>query len=100
MPSGPSAWCAARRRNGSWTRKRIGILGFSAGGHLAAAASTNYDKRAYESIDDVDKVSCRPDFAVLVYPAYLVGQGQGDTLTPDIRVTKDSPPHLLRPRQQ
>ena len=55
--------------------KRIGILGFSAGGHLTAAAATNFDKRAYESIDTVDKVSCRPDFAVLVYPAYLIAKG-------------------------
>ena len=51
--------------------QRIGVLGFSAGGHLAAATATNFDKRAYESLDDTDKVSCRPDFAVLVYPAYL-----------------------------
>jgi acetyl esterase/lipase len=51
--------------------KRIGILGFSAGGHLTAAAATNFDKRAYSPIDEIDKVSCRPDFAVLVYPAYL-----------------------------
>ena len=51
--------------------KRIGILGFSAGGHLAASAATNFDKRAYESMDDIDTISCRPDFAVLIYPAYL-----------------------------
>jgi acetyl esterase/lipase len=71
--------------------KRIGILGFSAGGHLAAAASTNFDKRAYEAIDDIDKLSSRPDFAVLVYPAYLVEKDK-DQLTPQIRVTKDTPP--------
>ena len=47
---------------------RIGMLGFSAGGHLTAWAATNSDQRSYEPIDDVDKVSCRPDFAVLVYP--------------------------------
>src|SRR5262249_40691305 len=52
--------------------KRIGILGFSAGGHLGAWASTNADKRAYDSIDAADKVSCRPDFAVLVYPGGVV----------------------------
>ena len=48
--------------------KRIGMLGFSAGGHLTAWASTNSDKRSYDTIDDVDKVSSRPDFAVLAYP--------------------------------
>ena len=71
--------------------KRIGILGFSAGGHLAAAATTNYDQRAYEALDDVDKQSCRPDFAVLVYPAYLVAKDK-DELTPQIKVTKETPP--------
>jgi acetyl esterase/lipase len=71
--------------------KRIGILGFSAGGHLAASASTNFDKRAYEPVDDADKVSCRPDFAVLVYPGYLVGK-DGDPLNPDIRIRKECPP--------
>ena len=50
---------------------RIGIVGFSAGGHLAVMTATHFDKRAYEPIDDIDKVSCRPDFAVAVYPGYL-----------------------------
>lgn len=69
--------------------KRIGILGFSAGGHLAAAVSTNFDRRQYQAFDEVDKVSCRPDFAVLVYPAYLV---EGAGLAPEIRVTPQTPP--------
>jgi acetyl esterase/lipase len=69
--------------------RRIGILGFSAGGHLAAATSTNYDNRRYEPIDAFDKVSCRPDFAVLVYPAYLAAK---DKLAPEIRVDKNTPP--------
>src|SRR5438132_1804502 len=51
--------------------KRIGIVGFSAGGHLAVATATSFDKRTYEPSDDIDKVSCRPDFAVLVYSGYL-----------------------------
>lgn len=70
---------------------RIGILGFSAGGHLAAHASTNYDRRAYEPIDDVDQVSCRPDFAVLVYPAYLTTKDKLK-LADEIRVTDKTPP--------
>jgi acetyl esterase/lipase len=69
--------------------KRVGILGFSAGGHLSATTSTNYDRRAYETIDEADRQSCRPDFAVLVYPAYLVEDGK---LTPEIRVDKNTPP--------
>jgi acetyl esterase/lipase len=71
--------------------KRIGMLGFSAGGHLTAWAATNFDQRTYDPIDDVDKGSCRPDFAVLVYPAYLVQKGKED-LAPDIRVSKETPP--------
>jgi acetyl esterase/lipase len=71
--------------------KRIGMLGFSAGGHLTAWTSTNFDKRSYEAIDDVDKVSCRPDFTVLIYPGYLLAKGK-DELAPDIRVSKETPP--------
>jgi acetyl esterase/lipase len=70
--------------------KRIGILGFSAGGHLAAETSTNFKKRAYPAIDETDKESCRPDFAVLVYPAYLVVKDK--ELAPEIKVDKNSPP--------
>ncbi len=68
---------------------RIGILGFSAGGHLAAATATNHDKRHYDAVDEVDRTSCRPDFAVLVYPAYLIA---ADRLAPEIRVDANTPP--------
>jgi acetyl esterase/lipase len=68
---------------------RIGILGFSAGGHLSATTSTNFDKRSYKSIDKTDEISCRPDFAVLIYPAYLITE---DGLALEIRVSKQSPP--------
>jgi len=71
--------------------KRIGMLGFSAGGHLTAWTSTNFDKRVYEPIDEVDRVSCRPDFTVLIYPAYLTYDTK-DALLPDIHVTKQTPP--------
>jgi len=70
---------------------RIGILGFSAGGHLAAWASTNYDHREYETIDAVDKVDCRPDFAVLIYPGGVIKRGTSE-LAPEIRVTDKTPP--------
>ncbi|HEV3118560.1 MAG TPA: alpha/beta hydrolase, partial [Gemmataceae bacterium] len=73
---------------------RIGILGFSAGGHLAAAVSTNFDKRAYEAIDGIDQISCRPDFSVLIYPAYLLAKGDRE-LAADIRVRKECPPTFL-----
>ncbi len=69
--------------------QRIGILGFSAGGHLAAAVATNFDRRQYAAIDAADQTSCRPDFAVLVYPAYLATE---EGLAPEIRVGPQTPP--------
>ena len=74
---------------------RIGFLGFSAGGHLTANVSTNYDRRAYDAIDDADKASCRPDFAVLVYPGGIVDKQEPEKLREQIRVTKDTPPSFL-----
>jgi acetyl esterase/lipase len=50
---------------------KIGVLGFSAGGHLSAAISTHYAKRLYPPVDNADKESCRPDFAVAIYPGHL-----------------------------
>jgi acetyl esterase/lipase len=70
--------------------KRIGMLGFSAGGNLTALACTNYDRRSYESIDEVDRVSCRPDFGVLIYPAWLVDDKTLE-LKPEFPVTAQTP---------
>ena len=50
---------------------KVGVLGFSAGGHLVAAISNHFDKRIYRPIDGADKESCRPDFAVAIYPGHL-----------------------------
>ena len=90
------AMSLVRSRAAEWgvDPKRIGILGFSAGGNLCAFACTNYDKRAYETIDEIDKVSCRPDFGVLVYPAWLV-QKDREELDPELRVTAQTPPMFL-----
>ncbi len=74
---------------------RIGVLGFSAGGHLAAAASTNFEGRSYEAVDDADKVSCRPDFCVLIYPAYLTVKEEGDRVAPELKITKETPTTFL-----
>jgi acetyl esterase/lipase len=52
--------------------KRVGVLGFSAGGHLAAAISTHYDQRLYPVVDAADQLSCRPDFAIVIYPRLSV----------------------------
>jgi acetyl esterase/lipase len=75
--------------------KRIGVLGFSAGGHLVAMASTSFEKRTYEAQDKVDEVSCRPDFGILIYPAYLATGDKLDTLAPEVMVKADTPPSFL-----
>lgn len=75
--------------------KRIGVMGFSAGGHLAAALSTNYDHRTYASVDAGDAVSCRPDFVLLIYPAYLTVREEGDKVSPELKVSKETPPTFL-----
>jgi acetyl esterase/lipase len=74
---------------------KIGVLGFSAGGHLVAAASTRYDKRLYPPVDAADKESCRPDFAVPIYPGHLWIDHKKFELNPDIRVTSKTPPTFL-----
>ncbi|HXG62999.1 MAG TPA: alpha/beta hydrolase [Planctomycetota bacterium] len=86
-----------RRRAAEWgvDPGRIGILGFSAGGHLAAHLSTNFASRAYEPVDEADAVSCRPDFAILVYPGGIVDREKTDVLSPRLRVTAETPPAFL-----
>lgn len=74
---------------------RIGVLGFSAGAHLAASLSTRYDKRAYPPVDAADEVSCRPDFSMPIYPAYLVFKDQDHKLAPDLHVNANTPPTFL-----
>jgi acetyl esterase/lipase len=98
---------------------KIGVLGFSAGGHLSAAMSTHFEKRLYPAVDAADKESCRPDFAVAVYPGHLsIAAAEWDArqgtkkfvvrhpghlpvadssfeLNPDIRVTSQTPPTFL-----
>lgn len=74
---------------------RIGMLGFSAGGHLTAWAATNSEKRAYEPVDAADGASCRPDFAVLIYPGGLLDRGSKTQLRPEIAVTPKTPPCFL-----
>jgi acetyl esterase/lipase len=70
------------------------MMGFSAGGHLTAATATHFDRRAYEPIDEIDKVSCRPDFGVLAYSGYLKHK-EKDELAPGLRVPAGTPPLFL-----
>ncbi|HKI36734.1 MAG TPA: alpha/beta hydrolase [Gemmataceae bacterium] len=74
--------------------KRIGMIGFSAGGHLVGATATNFGKRSYEPIDDVDKISCRPDFGIMLYSGYFKVKDK-EELSPTIRVAADAPPLFL-----
>ncbi|MDB4923376.1 alpha/beta hydrolase [Mucilaginibacter sp.] len=73
----------------------IGIMGFSAGGHLSALVSNTYDKRTYQQVDAADELSCRPDFAILAYPAYLVDEKEEGKLAPEIKVTEKTPPTFI-----
>lgn len=74
--------------------QRIGMVGFSAGGHLAIATATSFEERAYVPIDDIDEISCRPDFAVAVYSGYLKAKEQ-DELAPGLKVPAGTPPVFL-----
>ncbi len=76
---------------------KIGVLGFSAGGHLVAQISTHFERRAYAPVDAADKLSCRPDFAVALYPGHLWIHAIGFELNPDIRthITRQTPPTFL-----
>jgi len=75
---------------------KIGVLGFSAGGHLVADVSTHWDHRAYTAVDAADTVSCRPDFAVALYPGHLLEKTTREfELNPTIPVTRDTPPTFL-----
>lgn len=70
---------------------RVGVLGFSAGGHLSAAISNLYEKRLYDQVDDADQLSCRPDFSVVVYPGYLALADENFAPNPEIHPTEKTP---------
>ena len=75
---------------------RIGVLGFSAGGHLVANISTHFAQRAYAPVDAADKVSCRPDSAVAIYPGHMLENTTKECeLNPEIPVTNRTPPTFL-----
>lgn len=91
---GQRAMSVVRSKAAEWNidPKRIGMLGFSAGGQVAADVETNFDKRVYEPVDDMDKVDTRPDFVVLIYPGGIVKRNsEVPALTDDVKVTKDTP---------
>lgn len=73
---------------------KVGIMGFSAGGSLSARSATQFNRRTYTPVDKTDSLSCRPAFALLIYPAYL-DQGPGNTLTPELTLTPETPPFFI-----
>jgi len=73
---------------------KIGVLGFSAGGHMVTAMSTHFE-RAYPPIDAADKESCRPDFAIVLYPGHLWKRGGDLELNPNVPVTSNTPPTFI-----
>lgn len=75
--------------------KRIGILGFSAGGHLAALTSNQFERRSYPVVDEHDSISCRADFTILIYPAYLTVKEQDDRIAPEFNLTTNTPPTFI-----
>lgn len=75
---------------------KIGVLGFSAGGHLVADISTHWQRRAYASVDAADQRSCRPDFAVAVYPGHMLEKTTHEfQLNPTLPVSAQTPPTFL-----
>ena len=83
-----------RHRASAWGLDpgKIGMVGFSAGGHLVGAAATAFEKRAYAPVDEVDQASCRPDFAVCLYSGYFKVK---DGLSPTVTVTPAAPPLFI-----
>lgn len=74
--------------------RRIGMIGFSAGGHLVIATATSFDQKTYEPVDEIDKLDCRPDFGIAAYSGYLKAKDR-DAISPAIRVPAATPPIFL-----
>jgi acetyl esterase/lipase len=75
--------------------ERIGVLGFSAGGHLTVMTGTHWDETTYPAVDEADRLSCRPDFLIPIYPAYLGDREEPSKLSPLVRVDERTPPTFI-----
>ena len=74
--------------------KQVGVMGFSAGASLTARAATRFQLPSYTATDETDAQSARPDFAALIYPAYM-DEGEHHTLTPELTITEQTPPFFV-----
>jgi acetyl esterase/lipase len=103
-PKAPTALEDAQRTMGLLRRNaaewhinphKMGVIGFSAGGHLVAGVSTRFEKRLYPAVDAADRESCRPDFAIALYPGHLWRDDRNLGLNRTIPVTSNTPPTFL-----
>lgn len=88
------SWVRSKTAFYNLDAQKIGVIGFSAGGHLSALASTSFNINSYEAIDEIDKQSSRPNFAMLIYPAYL-DKGENKSLSSELKIDKDTPPFFI-----
>ena len=87
-----------RSHSADWGIDKIGIVGFSAGGHLAATAGAQWKTSTYMARDAIDHLSARPDFICLIYPAFLMKwdeTSRSDILSPELKPNQDSPPTFI-----
>lgn len=87
------AYTRAHSEEWNIDKDKIGVMGFSAGAHLSAMASNSFGELTYSALDAWDKVSVRPDFCMLIYPAYL--DGENFAVAPEIKITDKTPPTFL-----
>ena len=87
-----SGWSAREPAEWNIDPERIGVMGTSAGGHLSARVSTGYETPSYEAVDELDGASCKPDFTVLLYPAYM---NKGEALSQEFTVSNEVSPTLI-----
>ena len=90
--SARSVWCGRRRRTGASTRRRSAWSASPRAGISSARPAPTSRSGAYDAIDDVDKISCRPDFGIMCYSGYFKPNKDRDELTPTVKTPKDTPP--------
>jgi len=85
-----------RQNSSKWhlDPEKAGVMGFSAGGSLSARAGTLFMKKTYSPVDKADSLSCKPSFAMLIYPAYL-DEGTNHTVTPELEISSNVPPVFI-----